>query len=257
MVRARREGGRVLPLPQAAAAAPGRRRDAHLGERVRRAPEIPVARLNAVVFDCDGTLVDSEPLAYEAWRRELRTHGYELQPEDTEATRGRTYPAAHAYFAERVDELPGADEFWGRFSGTLFELLESDLTPFDDAVSTARELHRRGVRIAIASSSPRERLDATLRAAGLGDVFEVTVAGDEVERGKPAPDLFLAAAERLGVPAEDCVAVEDSPTGVESALAAGMTVVAVARSPEHRDELRGAAVVDELTAAVLEAARKL
>src|SRR5439155_19797067 len=140
-----------------------------------------------------------------------------------------------------------------RASAALFELCASKLTPFDDAVRTARELHARGVRVAIASSSPRERLDATLRAAGLDDLFEVTVAGDEVEHGKPAPDLFLAAAERLGVPPGECVAVEDSPSGVESALAAGMKVVAVARAPRHRDELNCDTVVDELTAAIVEA----
>ncbi|MBD0349504.1 MAG: HAD family phosphatase, partial [Thermoleophilia bacterium] len=170
-------------------------------------------------------------------------------------TRGRSYAEVHAHFAERIEGLPDAAAFWPRFSGTLFELLESELTPFDDAIATARQLDARGIPVAIASSSPRERLDRTLRAAGLEELFHVTVAGDEVERGKPAPDLFLAAARRLGVPPEDCVAVEDSPPGVESALAAGMTVVAVARAPEHRDAL-GAHAVDELTAAVVEAAAR-
>jgi 2-haloalkanoic acid dehalogenase type II len=209
--------------------------------------------VRAVVFDCDGTLVDSEPLSAEAWRSELARHGYSLQQEDLDEVRGKTYADVHEFFARRVEGLPAADEFWTRFSGTLFELFESRLTPFEDAVATARELRERGVRVAIASSSPRERLDATLRAAGLEDLFEVTVAGDEVERGKPAPDLFLAAAERLGVPPEECVAVEDAPSGVEAALAAGMKVVAVAREPGHRDELDCETVVEELTAAVVEA----
>ena len=125
---------------------------------------------------------------------------------------------------------------------------------FEDAVATARELKARGVPIAIATSSLRERLDATLHASRLEDVFDVTVAGDEVDNGKPAPDLFLAAAERLGLPPEQCVAVEDSPAGVEAALAAGMRVVAVARHPDHRAHLRCETVVDELTAAIVEAA---
>ncbi|MBD0347684.1 MAG: HAD family phosphatase, partial [Thermoleophilia bacterium] len=157
----------------------------------------------AVVFDCDGTLVDSEPLAWRSWERELRAHGYALTQADVESTRGRSYAEVHAHFAERIEGLPDAAAFWPRFSGTLFELLESELTPFEDAIATARQLDGRGIRIAIASSSPRERLDRTLRAAGLGELFDVTVAGDEVERGKPAPDLFLAAARRLGVPPED------------------------------------------------------
>ena len=146
--------------------------------------------------------------------------------------------------------LPDGAEVWAGFSGTLFELLESELTPFDDAIGTARELHAAGIPIAIASSSPRARLDATIAAAGLTELFDVTVAGDEVPRGKPAPDLFLAAAAKLGVPPDRCVAVEDSPPGVASALAAGMKVVAVARAPEHREAL-GEHLVDELTAAVV------
>jgi HAD superfamily hydrolase (TIGR01509 family) len=208
----------------------------------------------AVVFDCDGTLVDSEPLAWRAWETELALHGYELTGADVERTRGRSYRDVHAHFEERIEGLPDAASFWPRFSGRLFELLEAELTPFEDAVQTARELRARGIPIAIATSSPRERLDRTLAAAGIADLFDVTVAGDEVARGKPAPDIFLAAAERLGVVPADCVAVEDSPPGVEAALAAGMTVVAVARAEEHRT-LLDPHVVPELTAAVVEAAR--
>ncbi len=207
----------------------------------------------AVVFDCDGTLVDSEPLAWRSWERELGAHGYTLTPADIERTRGRGYPEVHAHFAERIDGFPDAAAFWPRFSGTLFELFEAELTPFDDAVTAARELQVRRIPVAIASASPRERLDRTLTAAGLTGLFDVTVAGDEVARGKPAPDIFLLAAERLGVQAEECVAVEDSPPGVQAALAAGMTVVAVARRPEDREELVPH-VVDDLTAAVVEAA---
>jgi HAD superfamily hydrolase (TIGR01509 family) len=210
-------------------------------------------RARAVVFDCDGTLVDSERLSYRAWREILGAHGYEVVPEDVEATRGRPFEWVHGYFAERAD-IPDAEAFWPLHSGRLFELFETDLDVFDDAVATARELKERGVPIAIATASMRERLDATLRAADLEGLFDATVAGDEVEHAKPAPDLYLRAAEQLGVPAEECVAVEDSPTGVEAALAAGMTVVAVARDPAHRSELRCDTVVEELTAEIVHGA---
>jgi HAD superfamily hydrolase (TIGR01509 family) len=209
----------------------------------------------AVVFDCDGTLVDSEPLAWRAWRDLLARYGYDLRPEDIEVTRGRGWPEIHGHFARVVPDIGSSEAAWEGFSGNLFALLESELPPFDDAIGTARELHARGVPIAVASSSPRARLDATLRAAGLDELFDVTVAGDEVAHGKPAPDLFLAAAERLGVEPAACVAVEDSPPGVASALAAGMTVVAVARKPEHRADLEPH-LVDELTATIVEAAAR-
>jgi len=210
--------------------------------------------MTAVIFDCDGTLVDSEPLARTAWERALAAYGYALTDEDAEASVGLPYPRVHAYFAERV-ELPAAEPFWGEFSGELFALIDSELAPFDDAVGAARELRSRGVPVAVASSSPRERLQRTLRHAGLLDAFDVVVAGDEVEHGKPAPDMFLLAARRLGVAPEECVVIEDSPPGVQAGLAAGMFTLAVCRVPGTEAALADAdCVVDFLTADVILAA---
>ncbi|HWK25260.1 MAG TPA: HAD family phosphatase [Solirubrobacter sp.] len=177
-----------------------------------------------VVFDCDGTLVDSEPLAGEAWRRILARHSYELTTADLSACVGRSYAHTHAYLAGRAP-LPDADAVWELYSRELFGLIDTRLRPFEDALEAVRELRERGVAVAVASSSVRERLDRTLARAGLA--FEITLAGDEVEHGKPAPDMYLEAARRLGV--ERCVAVEDSAPGVASALAAGMPVLGVRR----------------------------
>jgi HAD superfamily hydrolase (TIGR01509 family) len=212
--------------------------------------------MTAVIFDCDGTLVDSEPLARRAWERSLAAHGYALTDADVEASVGLPYPRVHAYFAERV-ELPAAEPFWVEFSGELFALIDTELTPFDDAVDAARELRERGVPVAVASSSPRDRLHRTLRRAGLLDAFDVVVAGDEVENGKPAPDMFLLAAERLGVPPEECVVIEDSPPGVQAGLAAGMHTIGVVRVPGTEASLADAhRVLDTLSAAaVLDAGR--
>ena len=208
----------------------------------------------AVVFDCDGTLVDSEPLSRRAWERALAPYGYHVTDEDLAACVGRSYPHTHGHFASRAP-LPGADAFWPAYSGELFSLLDAELRPFPDALSAVAQLRERGIAIAVASSSARERLERTLARAGLGDSFAATVAGDEVARGKPAPDMFLAAAEKLGVAPARCVAVEDSVPGVQSALAAGMTVVAVARESPPPSGLQAAHVmVVELSAdAILEA----
>jgi HAD superfamily hydrolase (TIGR01509 family) len=188
--------------------------------------------LIGVVFDCDGTLVDSEPLSAEAWRRTLAPYGYLVTDEDLAACVGSTYTRTHAFMAERA-ELPDADAFWPDLRETLFALLDEHLEPFPDAIQAVNELIAMGIAIAVASSSVRERLDHTLRGAGLH--FDVTIAGDEVEHGKPAPDIFLAAAGRLNVAPEDCVVVEDSPPGVAAGRAAGMVTLAVCRIPgtEH------------------------
>jgi HAD superfamily hydrolase (TIGR01509 family) len=211
--------------------------------------------MTAVVFDCDGTLVDSEPLARTAWERALEPYGYAVTDADAEATVGLPFPRTHAYYLERVD-LPDVDAMWTEFSGELFALIDSELVVFEDAVAAARELHARGIPVGVASSSPRERLHRTLSRVGLLDAFDVTVAGDEVEHGKPAPDMFLLAAERLGAAPEDCIAIEDSPPGVQAGRAAGMRTIAICRVPGTEAALAAAhVVVDSLTAdAILDAA---
>jgi HAD superfamily hydrolase (TIGR01509 family) len=211
--------------------------------------------IDAVIFDCDGTLVDSEPLARDAWDRALAGLGYTVSDDEYAGLVGLPYPRVHAYFAERVGGMPDADTFWVGFSAMLFDLIDSVLEPFDDAVETVRALHGQGIAVAVASSSPRERLDRTLRRAGLDGLFDVTVAGDEVRRGKPAPDMFLEASRRLGCAPERCVVIEDSSPGVAAAVEAGMVCVAVARSPGDEPALsRAHKVLERLTAEAVLAA---
>jgi HAD superfamily hydrolase (TIGR01509 family) len=211
--------------------------------------------IDAVIFDCDGTLVDSEPLARDAWDRALAGLGYTVSDDEYAGLVGLPYPRVHAYFAERVGGMPDADTFWVGFSAMLLDLIDSVLEPFDDAVETVRALHGQGIAVAVASSSPRERLDRTLRRAGLDGLFDVTVAGDEVRRGKPAPDMFLEAARRLGCAPERCVVIEDSSPGVAAAVEAGMVCVAVARSPGDEPALsRAHKVLERLTAEAVLAA---
>lgn len=210
--------------------------------------------MTAVLFDCDGTLVDSEPLARTAWERALAPYGCAVTEADLEGSVGLPYPTVHAYFAERA-ALPAAPDFWPALTRELFALIDAGLAPFDDAVTAARELRARGVPVAVASSSPRDRLRHTLRHAGLLDAFDATVAGDEVARGKPAPDMFLEAAARVAAAPGDCVVVEDSPPGVQAGLAAGMTTLAVCRVPGTESSLSAAhRVVPMLTADLILAA---
>jgi HAD superfamily hydrolase (TIGR01509 family) len=212
----------------------------------------PPSRIAAVIFDCDGTLVDSEPLAREAWDVTLASHGYTPSDAEMEGLIGLSFPRVHAHFAERVGGLPEADAFWPILSGELFALIDARLQVFSDAFETLGALRAQGLALAVASSSARERLEHTLGRAGLLDAFDVSVAGDEVARGKPAPDMFLEAARRLGIEPERCAVVEDSAPGVAAGLAAGMFTVAVARAPGHAALLGDAhRVLDRLTAAAV------
>jgi HAD superfamily hydrolase (TIGR01509 family) len=193
--------------------------------------------MSAVIFDLDGTLVDSEPLSDVAWRRVLAVHGYYVSDAALRAAHGLRFTDAYAWFA-RDAPLPELDFIWSDYSQLLFAIFD-ELVAFSDAVGTARRLQAGGVALGLATSSQRERLDRTLATVGLHDLFAVTVAGDEVPRGKPAPDGYLAAAHLLGVDPAHCVAIEDSQAGIDAARAAGMRVVAVSR-PGRTDLLTGA-----------------
>ena len=210
----------------------------------------------AVILDCDGTLADSEPLSRRAWKRALAPFGYEVTEADLAACFGRTYAHTHAHFAART-ALPDIAAFWPRLTDELYPLLDRELEAFPDAVLAVEGLAARGVPMAVASSSSRERLERTLLRAGLSGAIAITVAGDEVARGKPEPDMFLEAARRLGMEPASCVVVEDSPAGVQAGRRADMVTVGVARSPDAAAMLAAAdVVVSELTADGLLAAER-
>jgi HAD superfamily hydrolase (TIGR01509 family) len=114
------------------------------------------------------------------------------------------------------------DEFVRRYDEAVLRMLAAPVEPLPGVRELIDELHRRQVRVGLASASLRQWVDATIRGLGLEGAFGVTVSASEVENAKPAPDLYLKAAEGLGVRPEQCVAVEDTGAGLASAKAAGM-----------------------------------
>ena len=180
----------------------------------------------------------------------LAPYGYEVTEEDLAACVGRSFAHTHAHLSQRAP-LPDAAAVWPVMSGHLFALIDSRLRTFEDAITAVRELTGRGIPVAVASGSVRERLDRTLAKAGLA--FAITIAGDEVEHAKPAPDMFLLAA-RAPRRRPRCVVVEDSAPGVAAGIAAGMPTLGVCRVPGTEALLREATrVVDRITAdAILE-----
>ncbi|HET8757855.1 MAG TPA: HAD family phosphatase [Solirubrobacteraceae bacterium] len=180
----------------------------------------------AVIFDLDGVLLDSEPLWNGVKEALVRETGGRWRAEAPHVMMGMSSPEWAAYLR---DEL-GVPLAVAEINRQVVERMEAGyrraLPLLPGAAAAVRSLAARWP-LALASSSNRELIDLVLELADFGDAFRVTVSSEEVERGKPAPDVYLAAAHGLGVPAADCVAIEDSSNGLRAAVAAGMTVIAV------------------------------
>lgn len=201
-----------------------------------------------LIFDCDGVLVDSEPLACQVDADVLNDLGLPYTANDiARQFVGKSMKDMIARIeADHARTLP--KDLAERINRTLFTRFETDLQPIA------------GVREAIlalpyprcvASSSVPERIALSLRVTGLADLFENVFSATQVARGKPAPDLFLYAAHQMGAHAEQCIVIEDSPAGIQAALAANMRVIGFTGGghcgPDHAEKLwqTGASTVIE------------
>lgn len=204
-------------------------------------------RPQAIIFDLDGTLIDTETLWDEVRRGLASEAGVPWPDAATQAMMGMSTPEWGRYLAEEVG-LPMSPEEAALATIEAMAVRYRDGLPLLPGAPDVVHRLAEHYRVAVASSSPRRLIDVVVAELGLADVLEVTVSTEEVDRGKPAPDGFLRAAELLGVPADACVAVEDSTNGVKSALAAGMTVVAVPPHfhPPAADLLAQTRVLDSL-----------
>ena len=180
----------------------------------------------AVVFDLDGVLVESEHLWEEMWSRHAARSGVPWTAADTAHVQGMSAPEWSGHLADRIGGLDPAAVETAVVDDMVAALEGGRIEPYRGAVAMVRDVAGR-VPIALATSAPRRLVDAVLARHGLAASFTATVSSAEVARGKPGPEVYLAAAARLGVAAADCLAVEDSANGLRAAHAAGMTVVAI------------------------------
>ena len=209
------------------------------------------APILAVVFDMDGVLVDTEHL-WDEVREELTGEwGGRYTPEAQEAMMGMSSHEWSRYLHETVGLRESPETINAEVVRRMLARYEIELPVVPGAGEAVRRLADDGYRLAVASSSNRELIDAVLRRLELAALFEATVSSEEVGRGKPAPDVYLEAARRLDVPASRCAAVEDSASGIRAAREAGMRVIAYPNRhyPPAADVLASAdVVIDSLDA---------
>lgn len=183
--------------------------------------------LTAIIFDMDGLMVDTEPLSRRAWAQVIAPFDVLLADEVYGRMIGHRTAEAAQILLEAAPIPLTAGELVGRKTAVFNQILAQGVPIMPGLMELHDEIARRGLPWAVATSSPRYHAQQILAQLGLLERCGAIAGGDEVVYGKPAPDIYLLAAERLGILPQNCLALEDSAPGCQSAAAAGMTVVAV------------------------------
>ncbi len=199
----------------------------------------------AVLWDLDGTLVDSEEYHWRAWRDTMAAEKLPITREQFLATFGlRNDEILPRWLGDgaTLERMLGV----ARAKETLYRKLlrEGGLQPLPGAAEWVHRLKSEGWRQAIASSAPRENVDVVLEVLGLASSFDASVAGEDVTAGKPDPQVFLTAATRVETPARRCIVVEDAPMGIEAARRAGMRSIGVSRKVRLAADVAVSTLVD-------------
>jgi len=215
--------------------------------------------IEAVVFDLDGVIIDTEEVWEEVRRGYVAEHGREFLPDSQTRMMGMSTGEWSRHLSEDVGVPRSPREVASDVLGRMALRYREALPLIPGSVEAVRRLAAR-FPLALASSSARVLIDQVLETAGLTEAFRTTLSTEEVARGKPAPDVYLAAVERLGLKPAVCAAVEDSSNGLRAAGAAGLAVIAVPHGvyPPAEDALALASlVIGDLTELTVEAVEGL
>jgi HAD superfamily hydrolase (TIGR01509 family) len=210
-----------------------------------------IVAVRAVIFDMDGVIVDSEPYSMQALIDTLRLYGIEPTEGDVQRSYGRKIGDDFVDYFARYGVTADVNIAIAHKEARYYHLAVGHLHPFPGVMSLLTRLRDRGYRLALASSGDRIKVAFGMQALKLTGTFEAVVSGDDVAHSKPDPEIYVTAAQRLGVAPIECVAIEDAPAGVEAAKRAGMNCIAVTNSVPReqlqRADLIVASLADDLS----------
>ena len=203
--------------------------------------------MQAVIFDMDGVILESEPLHDQAIRIVFEQHRFNANEEDLATMlndfRGRTDVDAWNYSIEKFAITESLEDLLHWKAEEFLKIVANETLVLMDGLQNVFDSLKTEYPIALASSSPYSAINAIVDCLQIRDVFTAIVSGEDVEHGKPAPDIFLLAAQQLGLLPEECVVLEDSRNGVLAANAAGMRSIGYKGSPSNKQDLSEANTV--------------
>lgn len=183
--------------------------------------------IQGVIFDMDGVLIDSEPIYFEIERSSFNHFGAAVTVEEHHSFVGVTLESMWQQVIDKYQVKVPLEEIFAYHQQHVMEkmLAHAELAAIPGVERWIRWLHEQHIPVAVASSSPRALIDLIMEKTGLGPYFDVRLTGEEVEHGKPAPDIFLTAASQIGISPAHCLVIEDSRNGVQAAKSAGMRCI--------------------------------
>jgi HAD superfamily hydrolase (TIGR01509 family) len=188
------------------------------------------AALEAVLFDMDGVIVDSEPLWSKAEEQLLTRRNLRYSPQLKTVMMGLDSSEAVGFLIKHYDLKESVSDVVTERNQLIADLFRQFLRPIPHALQLVGSVQAAEIKTGLVSSSPKKLVNLALSRLNIAELFDLILSGDQVARGKPAPDIYLTAARELGVSHENCLVIEDAPHGVAAAKAAGMCCLAISTS---------------------------
>lgn len=197
---------------------------------------LDISKYKAAIFDMDGTMIRNMSHHKKAWQEFLSRHGVHLSDEEFHAKiSGKKNDAIFEIVFGRQLSQNESEKYTAEKELLYRELYKNDIEEVEGLTDFIAKLHNLGLKTAIATTAPKPNREFALKSLDLRGKFEVILGDEHVSNGKPHPEIYLKAAKKLGIKPEDCVVLEDSPPGIQSAKSAGMTVVGILTSHSKND----------------------